>query len=317
LAGHAAGDELLRSVASALRPASVGEGGVYRVGGDEFAIIALGDDAKDPSALIARVEEALESSAKDGATPPTVSGGLTAYPVDGSDSVSLADAAQRMSEWARRHRKGSVVPYDRDLARDTVSEGDLAELEERTHLGTVRALAVAVDARLEASGTRSAAVAALSGALARQLGLDEDRVRMIETAALVHDVGMVALGDGILGKSEPLTPAELEEVRRHPALGERIVGASAPAVIVPWIRRHHERWDGGGYPDGLRAIAIPLEARIIAVCDAWDAMTSERPYRRAKTPAEAVAELRACAGSQFDPELVEPLVRLVEAFHKL
>jgi diguanylate cyclase (GGDEF)-like protein len=317
LAGHAAGDEVLQSVASALRPAPAGEGGVYRVGGDEFAIIALGDDAKDPSALIARVDEALRSSVKEGATAPTMSGGLAVHPEDGDDSVSLADAAQRMSEWARRRRKGSVVRYDRDLARDTISEGDIAELEERTHLGTVRALAVAVDARLEASGTRSAAVAGLSGALARQLGLDDERVRLIETAALVHDVGMVALGDGILGKSEPLTPAEIEEVRRHPALGEQIVGASAPAAIVPWIRHHHERWDGGGYPDGLRAIAIPLEARIISVCDAWDAMTSERPYRRAKTPAEAVAELRACAGSQFDPELVEPLVRLVEAFHKL
>jgi diguanylate cyclase (GGDEF)-like protein len=317
LAGHAAGDDLLRAVAEALRAACAERGVACRVGGDEFAVIARGADVSAASSIAERLDEELRASVKEGATPPTVSGGIARHPEDGGDSVVLAGKAEQMAAWARLHGKGRVLAYDDELAGGPASDDGLRAFEERTSLGTVRALAVAVDARLETAGTRSAVVAALSAALARQLGLDDERVRLIEIAALVHDVGMVALSDDLLGKTAPLTAPEIEAVRRHPSLGEQIVGACAPAAVVPWIRHHHERWDGAGYPDGLRAVAIPLEARIIAVCDAWDAMISERPYRRAMTAAEAVAELRACAGTQFDPELVEPLVRLVEAFHRI
>lgn len=317
LAGHSAGDDVLRAVAGAVTSACEERCIASRVGGDEFAVIGRGSDVDKASAVAERLGSALREAFSDGAVVVTVSGGIVTYPLDGDDATTLARRAEHTARWARRHRKGQVVHYDAALVGETEPEEAPAALEERTRLGTVRALAAAVDARREASGARSAAVASLSVALARHLGLDEERVRLIETAALVHDVGMVALGDAILTKPGPLSPSETEEMRRHPALGQKIVGASAPAQVGPWIRLHHERWDGEGYPDGLRAVAIPLESRIIAVCDAWDAMISERPYRRAMTPAEAVAELRACAGTQFDPELVEPLVALVGAFHRL
>jgi len=144
--------------------------------------------------------------------------------------------------------------------------------------------------------------------LGRRLGLEPERLALLETAALLHDVGMIALGDDILMKPGPLTEPEGERVRRHPLLGETIITAAVPPKVAKWVRNHHERWDGQGYPDGLRAAAIPLESRILAACDAWAAITSERPYRFARTAAQAARELRACSASQFDPAIVEALV---------
>ncbi len=317
LAGHAAGDDLLRHVADALTSVAGEHDVVCRIGGDEFAVIARGKNAAEALELGCRIEAALAASAP-GAAAPSLSGGIAMHPTDGEEAAQLAQLAERTSRWAHHRGKGRVLLYDAErIGEAPDSEQGMHEIEEKSRLGTLRALAAAVDARREASGTRSATVAALSGALARQLGLDEERVKLIEVAALVHDVGMVSLSDDLLAKPEALTPEETAEMQRHPALGERIVGASAPPEVVPWIRHHHERWDGDGYPDGLRAVAIPLESRIIGVCDAWDAMISERPWRRAMSATEAVAELRACAGTQFDPELVEPLIRLVEAFYRL
>jgi HD-GYP domain-containing protein (c-di-GMP phosphodiesterase class II) len=148
-------------------------------------------------------------------------------------------------------------------------------------------------------------VAGLAASLARQLGFSEERVRLVETAGLLHDVGMVAMSDEVLSKAGPLDDAEWEQVHRHPALGEQIVGSTLPDVALPWIRHHHERWDGRGYPDRTRAVAIPLEARILAVCDAWSAMTSERPHAHALSTAAAAREMRESAGSQFDPAVVD------------
>jgi HD-GYP domain-containing protein (c-di-GMP phosphodiesterase class II) len=128
-------------------------------------------------------------------------------------------------------------------------------------------------------------------------------------AGLLHDVGKIGVPDDILRKSGPLDPDERATVRAHPELGERILTSTAMDSVLPWIRHHHERWDGEGYPDGLRAVAIPLEARILTVCDAWDAMTSDRPYRAALTRQEAAAELVANMGTQFDPAVVEVFLR--------
>jgi diguanylate cyclase (GGDEF)-like protein len=316
LAGHAAGDERLRAIATTLTSCCSERDILCRVGGDEFAVIVSAADPADVEAMVGRLVVGLGESAFAAAAAPTVSGGIACYPQDGDDPIALADSARRAAVWAHGHEKGAVVRYDARIVGEARSDEALGAFEERTRLGTLRALAVAVDARREASGTRSSAVAALSTALARQLGLHEERVALVETAALVHDVGMVAIGDDILSQPDRLTEEQMALVRLHPALAEQIVGASAPPVIVPWIRHHHEWWNGEGYPDGLRAVAIPLESRIIAVCDAWDAMTSERPFRRAMSATQAVAELRACAGTQFDPELVEPFVVLAEAFYR-
>ena len=156
---------------------------------------------------------------------------------------------------------------------------------------------------LEAHG---ASVSTLAEEVGLRLGLDEEECACLVCAAELHDVGKVAIPDEVLAKPGPLDQEDWALMRRHTIVGERIVSeATSLAPVAGIIRSSHERWDGNGYPDGLRGEEIPLASRIVFVCDAYDAMTSERPYQEVRTPQEAVDELRLGAGSQFDPELVE------------
>ncbi len=149
-------------------------------------------------------------------------------------------------------------------------------------------------------------VATLAEETARQLALPDDEVERVRLAAMLHDVGKVAIPDAILTKPGPLDEREWQYMRRHPVVGERIL-AVAPSLkhIAPLVRASHERIDGGGYPDGLTGDQIPIGARIVAVCDAYHAMIARRPYTTPKHPDEAVRELRRCAATQFDPDVVD------------
>jgi two-component system cell cycle response regulator len=149
-------------------------------------------------------------------------------------------------------------------------------------------------------------VGRLAEATALKLGLSQERAEQVRITGELHDVGKVAIPDAILNKADSLNDDEWEFVRRHSEIGERIV-AAAPALgeVAPLVRATHERWDGGGYPDGLLEQDIPLGARIVGVCDAYHAMISDRPYQRAMDPAAALHELRSCAGTQFDPDVVD------------
>jgi len=152
------------------------------------------------------------------------------------------------------------------------------------------------------------AVARMAATLARRIGLDGEALYAVIRAAELHDVGKIAVPDEILNKPGALTEAELSVMRRHAVAGEEILTGFEPAAVGALVRSSHERWDGSGYPDGLRGEAIPLGARIIAICDAYDAMTNERPYRPARSAAEALDELRHGAGRRFDPALVAVFV---------
>ena len=148
------------------------------------------------------------------------------------------------------------------------------------------------------------AVAQMAATVARRIGLDGEQLHAVIRAAELHDVGKIAVPDEILNKPGALTEPELEVMRRHAVVGEEILTGFESAAVAALVRSSHERWDGSGYPDGLRGEAIPLGARIIAICDAYDAMTNERPYRPARSAAEALDELRHGAGRRFDPALV-------------
>jgi putative nucleotidyltransferase with HDIG domain len=173
----------------------------------------------------------------------------------------------------------------------------------------IEALAVALTERDRYTGEHSQAVIEMSASVARNLGLRTAEVDRIRSAALLHDIGKVAIPDEILHKPGPLTDAEWILMREHPVIGERILsvlpGMSGVARIV---RHEHERWDGGGYPDGLTGEAIPLGSRIIIAADTYHAITSNRPYRAARSHGEAVEELTRCAGTQFDPTFTAALV---------
>lgn len=179
---------------------------------------------------------------------------------------------------------------------------------------TASALVNAVDARDEYTHSHSHEVADLCVAMGEHLGLGDERIELLRVAALLHDVGKIGIPDNVLGKNGNLDEQEWSQVRLHPVLGEKIMANGVDQRILPWVRGHHERWDGGGYPDGLMGWAIPFEARIIAICDAFHAMTSDRPYRVGRPRVLAMAVIVSEAGKQFDPKLVEAFKHVVERF---
>jgi ribonuclease P protein subunit RPR2 len=185
------------------------------------------------------------------------------------------------------------------------AEEALDRLEE-SYGTTVRALAAALELRDDATGGHAERVTAGALALVHAVAPEHARDPNLEFAFLLHDVGKIGVPDAVLLKPGPLDDSELRAMRRHPELGEAIVRTvpHLSEVVSHVVRHHHERWDGTGYPDGLAGSDIPLAARLFAVVDAFDAMTNDRPYRRAMTHERARAELVALSGAQFDPELV-------------
>jgi diguanylate cyclase (GGDEF)-like protein/putative nucleotidyltransferase with HDIG domain len=198
-------------------------------------------------------------------------------------------------------------------AENQVAEQRREELEQ-SYLATVAALAAALDAKDRHTEAHSRETAALARAVGHRLGLEGETLRFLEYGALLHDIGKIGVPGYILNKPGPLDDEETAIMREHPVIGERIV-ASVPflARIRPIVRGEHERWDGGGYPDGLSGEGIPIEARIIHACDAFEAMASDRPYRRARPRDWILGEIRAQAGRQFDPRVAQALLEVVES----
>jgi HD-GYP domain-containing protein (c-di-GMP phosphodiesterase class II) len=215
---------------------------------------------------------------------------------------ALLAAAGSALEQSRAAGGGQTVIFqgDEDSSEDALASG---------HGDVIAALASALGERDRYTGEHSESVVELTAKVGEALALDAEEIARVRTAALLHDIGKVGVPDEILHKPGPLDDREWEIMRQHPVIGERIVRAIPGMGSIARIVRHeHERWDGGGYPDGLAAEEIPVGARIILACDAYHAMTSDRPYRTAMSHHEAMAELTANAGSQFDPNVVEALV---------
>ncbi|MEK6276317.1 MAG: diguanylate cyclase [Actinomycetota bacterium] len=277
--GHSAGDALLGRMAGRLAAATQGYGRAYRLGGDEFCVLSTAEDLS-PGTLIGRTTAALTEEGEGFSV--SCSFGSVLLPAEADElTEALRIADDRMYVHKQRNRPGA----DRQSI-DVL----LSVLEER-------------DSRL---AHHLAYVADLAEAIGRRLQVPEIQLQTIRQAAELHDVGKLAIPEEILGKRGPLTDDEWAFVRRHTLIGERIL-RSAPALVgaAKLVRSTHERWDGTGYPDGLAGPEIPLGARIICVCDAFDAMTSERPYSKALTSEEAMRELFRSAGEYFDPAVVE------------
>jgi diguanylate cyclase (GGDEF)-like protein len=283
--GHPAGDALLARLGRALRDALGGEGEAYRLGGDEFCILAPAGGG-DVANVVAGAAAALTERGEAFVVGCSFGSVLVPAEADTADAaLQIADARMYADKQGRRP---SALSQSKDVLRQVLSERH-PDLE--PHLS---------------------AVAELADAVARRLGLPESRVAEARLAAELHDVGKVAIPEVIIDKPGPLDEIEWAFLRRHTLIGERIV-AAAPALsgVALIVRSSHERVDGGGYPDGLAGGDIPLASRIVFACDAFDAMTTDRPYSQAMPDAEAAAELRRCAGSQFDPMVVEALCGVI------
>jgi HD-GYP domain-containing protein (c-di-GMP phosphodiesterase class II) len=220
--------------------------------------------------------------------------------------VYLMYSLYSYSERRRTEKERAIV---REL--DERLEGSLSELE-HSRLETLQALSAAVDARDHYTAQHSLHVADYACAIGYRLGM-RDQLTLLEQAGLLHDIGKVGVPDHVLLKPAQLTDEEYEVVKRHAAVSSTIIG-TVPflSAVLPAVRHHHERWDGGGYPDGLAGEEIPPASRVLAVADAFDAMTTDRPYRLALDVAEARAVLLRCSGKQFEPRAVEALIALLD-----
>jgi ribonuclease P protein subunit RPR2 len=219
------------------------------------------------------------------------------------DLVASLRARLERVEREAAARQLQLERYAADLREIFKQERARARELRRSYVATVRALSNAVEARDAYTGQHAERVAAYGMAIGRAVGLEVDP--QTEFGFLLHDVGKVAVPDAILFKTARLTPEEYALIERHPVIGSEILqGVDFLHEAVQVVRHHHERWDGGGYPDGLRGEDIPLSARVFAVADALDALTSERPYRPAVSWADARTEIRRSAGSHFDPAVV-------------
>jgi HD-GYP domain-containing protein (c-di-GMP phosphodiesterase class II) len=200
-----------------------------------------------------------------------------------------------------------------DQAANALLRADLHEQMEDSFVQTVLALATAAESRDRYTHGHGERMVSLSEETARELGLPEEQVKALHWGANLHDIGKIGIPDEILNKPGPLSQVEWAVMQRHPIIGARIIApVKKLSNVAPIIRAHHERYDGAGYPYGIKGDDIPLGARIVAVADAYTAMTDERVYRKACSHAEAVAELQHCAGTQFDPEVVEAFLRVLD-----
>jgi diguanylate cyclase (GGDEF)-like protein/putative nucleotidyltransferase with HDIG domain len=298
--GHPAGDRVLSRLATRLRQS----GEAFRLGGDEFALLLPGLDESSAVVAAASVVERVGALQLEQTGSVTVSVGVATSPqhaVERDELIRLADSALY---WAKEYGENCVRAYRPDVI-------ELAELkrlaggpDRAARFRAAASLARAVDARDVYTGSHSQRVAELAARVARRLGLPEEEVELTKLAASLHDLGKLAIPEEILRKPGPLTEPERIVLERHPQIGFRMLESLGVDPVADWVLHHHERWDGSGYPDGLPGDHIPLGARIIFVADAYDAMTSERVYRRRVAPEQAIAELERCAGSQFDPGIV-------------
>jgi len=298
--GHPAGDGVLGQVGKRLRQG----GEAFRLGGDEFAVLLPGLTGQQAFAAAASIVDRIAVLDLEHIDPVTVSAGLATYPVQGVGRDELIRLADSALYWAKEHGKNQVRAYRPDVV-------ELAELR-RLASGPDRAaryraaasLAKAVDARDAYTGSHSERVGELAARIAIRMDADPADVELIRLAGSLHDLGKLAIPEEILRKPAPLTEAERLVLERHPQIGFRMLESLGVDPVAAWVLHHHERWDGAGYPDGVYGDAIPLGARIIFVADAYDAMTTDRVYRPRLTDEAALAELRRCAGTQFDPEVV-------------
>jgi diguanylate cyclase (GGDEF)-like protein/putative nucleotidyltransferase with HDIG domain len=311
-AGHHVGDNVLQRAARVLESAKRQGDTLARVGGEEFALIAPDTDQGGALTLAERLRCAVLDEFSRDPVPVTISFGISSHQDHGETAAALLHAADDALYQAKESGRNRSVVCNRQIQSAAHRGARSSDVGGERFIAVMLDLAAVVDLRFSGAPRHSETVGRYAEMMARELGLPERRIGRVRLAGLLHDIGKVTLPDSILKKPGALDPDEREAVQTHPALGAQILEHASLADIRSWVAAHHERPDGQGYPHRLRGAQIPLEARILSVADAYEAMTSDRSYRFAIDQAAARAELERCARSQFDPAVVDALLAALD-----
>jgi diguanylate cyclase (GGDEF)-like protein len=313
--GHQEGDRALERVGALLREQRRPSDGVARIGGEEFAIIL--PDVNEHGAYVF-AERIRRRVAEVNAGHPgnlTMSIGIATFPNQGTDKGSLMRNADQALYVAKEMGRDQCVLFNSATVETVSTTADTRTVDPggERHLTTALALAEVLDIRDAGTAAHSQTVGRYAEGAARELGLPPERAERVRYAGIVHDVGKIGVPDSILQKAGPLTEDEYRAMQKHPEIGARLLSGTDLNDISSWVLAHHERPDGKGYPYGLSGEQIPLEARILAVADAYEAMTNDRVYRRALPIEDAQSQLTENAGSQFDARVVQAFLRALAA----
>jgi diguanylate cyclase (GGDEF)-like protein len=309
--GLPAGDRALRLAARDMLKWKRRIDSAGRIGGEEFALLLPETDERGAFLVAERLRRAAHRTFGDDTMPVTISFGVASYPEHGDRLDLLMKFAASAMGAAKELGKDRSVVYSDEVARmlDSAGGPQGAELQ----LATVIGLAEALDIRDAGTVGHSQTVGRYAELIAVQLGFADDRVERVRLAGVLHDVGKIGVSDRVISKPGPLSADEWREMRTHPELGARLLAHPEFDDLRAWVHSHHERPDGGGYPLGLAGEAIPLEASILAVADAYEAMTAHRAYRASMGEEVARAELEAGAGTQFDARVVRAFLAVLGA----
>ena len=307
LFGHYAGDQALARAGAVLNREKRRIDCLTRFGGEEFALVAPDTDGAEAFMLAERLRVALRQEFEHDDIPLTISFGVATRPQHGTTRQDLVGAADDALYAAKELGRDRTVIYSNEVV-GVLTPANGRNSKRNEQLATMLALTQALDMGDAGTAGHSQAVGRYCELIAKQMGLDATTVERVRLAGLLHDVGNVAISHMVLCKPGPLSAEEWVEIRRHSEIGARILANARLGDIGEWVLAHHERLDGEGFPFGLSNGSIPLEARILAVSDAFEAMTSDRPYRAAISVDDAIAELRRNAGTQFDADVVEALL---------
>jgi diguanylate cyclase (GGDEF)-like protein len=313
--GHRAGDSALVRVARVLTAHRRAGDSVARTGGEEFTVL-LPDTAEHDAYLAAeRMRNSLEHDFSDDQVALTFSFGVATFPGHGTTTDAVIEAADQALYAAKALGRNRTIIFNGEIAAIFAPDGRGRGAAAK-HLDSLMSLTDAVDIRDAGTATHSRTVGRYCRLIATELGLPPERVDRIEVAGVLHDIGKIGVPDAVLQKAGRLGRHELAEIRTHPEIGAEVLRVPGLEDLRLWVHAHHERPDGKGYPAGLTDAEIPLESKILAVADAYEAMTADRVYRPGIGTKAARAELLRCAGTQFDPRVTAAFMAVLEAMDR-
>ena len=309
--GHRAGDAALVRIGQILHTRRRVGDSIARTGGEEFTLLLPGASEHEAYLVAERLRVTVEREFADHPVPLTFSFGVATYPEHGRDADAVIEAADQALYAAKALGRNRSVIFNREISAVFAPEPGGRGVDE-THLATLLSLAEALDLRDTGTAAHSRTVGRYCGLIAQELELTPERAKRIEVAGMLHDIGKIGLPDAILQKPGRLGRNELAEIRTHPEIGAQVLSGRGLEDLRGWVLAHHERPDGKGYPAGMTDADIPLEAKILAVADAYEAMTADRVYRERLGAKAARSELLRCAGSQFDARVVAAFMAALE-----